>query len=1004
MTQKSMKVGVAAFKAAYEALNAAQKQAVDTIDGPVMVIAGPGTGKTQILTLRIANILLETDSKAENILALTFTESGARAMRERLAGLIGEAAYDVAIYTFHGFADSLIRKYPDAFPAIIGGRPVSDIERVQIIETILIDTNFKVLRPSGDPAYYVKPILGAIQTLKQEYITPDMLAEKVSIQEQALDSIERYHEKGAHKGKERGEYKEAVKHLERNRELLMAYRLYEAALRSAKLYDFDDMIVKAVEALSRDEDMLRDLQETYHYVLADEHQDVNGSQNKILELLVNFHDNPNLFVVGDEKQAIYRFQGASLDNFLYFENTFGKTTTISLTENYRSGQVILNAAHDLIKTDDEALSKLRVPLTAKAVNESVVSHFEFPHEAIEDSFVVSEIEKSISEGTVPDEIAVIVRTNREVEQFATLLRKRGVAVAPSADSDILEHPATEAVLKLLRAIVAPTEDAYLVQLIHEPYWQVAVGDLAKLLRAYNRTTPLSQLLRDEEKLRGCGIAEIESVCRVAKCIDSVRERSVTMSPHRLLEAALDESGLIAHMLAVDPFEGVRIVRRIFDEVEGMVRRGEVKSLFDVLKRFELHREYGIALQAPYIGGGQKAVQVMTAHKSKGLEFEMVFVPHMTDKAWGSKRSRETFKLPIVKHDVGELDVVEDDERRLLYVAMTRAKRRLVFSGAVASSEGKEQAISRFIGAIDSSLVETADGTAFTENFSPITDLQTVRPLPITTELILDALSERGFSPTALNNYLKSPWEYFYRNVLRVPQVKTTELQYGSAVHAVLDTLVRSKITKEESFDVNDISELLKYGLSQEAITDEEYTRLHERGLKALLVYSEHLKESANKQSRTEVKLEAMLETGIPEYPLLKLNGALDRVDFDGDKIVRVFDYKTGKPKTRGQIEGTTADSDGDYKRQLTFYALLLSLQADMAKHCRTGVLSFVEPDTHGQIREEIFTITDEEIAALKEELLRVTKEVLAGGSLAVACDSEKCHCCDLVAVWQRGEE
>jgi RecB family exonuclease len=220
------------------------------------------------------------------------------------------------------------------------------------------------------------------------------------------------------------------------------------------------------------------------------------------------------------------------------------------------------------------------------------------------------------------------------------------------------------------------------------------------------------------------------------------------------------------------------------------------------------------------------------------------------------------------------------------------------------------------------------------------------------------------------------------------------------VHAVLDTLVRSKIAKEESFDVNDISELLKYGLSQEAITDEEYTRLHERGLTALLVYSEHLKQSANKQSRTEMKLEAMLETGIPEYPLLRLNGALDRVDFDGDRIVRVFDYKTGKPKTRGQIEGTTADSNGDYKRQLTFYALLLSLQSDPARHCRTGVLSFVEPDTHGQIREEVFTITDEEIEELKVELVRVTKEVLSGASLKVACDPKECHYCDLVLAWQ----
>ncbi len=990
----------AVFRAAYLALNDAQREAVDSIDGPVMVIAGPGTGKTQILTLRIANILQKTDSKAGNILALTFTESGARAMRERLTSLIGEGAYDVGIYTFHGFADSLIQKYPEAYPDIIGGRPASDIERVQIIEAILTDTSFKALRPSGDPAFYVQPILRAIQTLKQEYISPDAFAELIAIQEQALAGIDRYHEKGAHKGKERGEYKDAAKHLERNRELLQAYRLYESALRADKLYDFGDMITKTVEALTNDEDILRDLQEQFHYVLADEHQDVNGSQNKILELLVNFHDKPNLFVVGDEKQAIYRFQGASLDNFLYFESTFGETKTISLTDNYRSGQAILDTAHDLIKTDDAVLAPLRLPLEAKAVKESAVEHFEFSHEAIEDSFVVDSIKQSIAKGTTPDEIVVIVRTNREVEHFAALLRKQGIAAQPSADSDILEHPVTQTILKLLKAVTAPTEESHLVSLLHEPYFTIEIGDLAKVLRTFNRSLLLSVLLRDEQLLKDCGVENPASILAMTQMLDSVRERSLTMAPHRLLEALLEESGLVAHVLAVDPFEGVRVVRRLYDEVEGMVRRGEVKGLLDVMRRFALHTEYGIALSAPFIPSGHLAVQVMTAHKSKGLEFAEVYVPHMTDRTWGNKKSRDLFMLPIVKHSVGEFDVAEDDERRLLYVAMTRAKRRLVLTEATLNVDGKEQTTSRFLSGLDSAHVTTGDTQEFTAQFSPVQDLKTLAPLPITTEIILETLNTRGFSPTALNNYLKSPWEYFYRNVLQVPQIKTPSLQLGSAVHAVLDTLVRHHAKDALDSNLARISELLKQGLSKEAITDEEFVRLHEKGLDMLMAYVPHIFAENVEESRTEMKIEAVLETGIEAYPTLKLNGNLDRVDFKNGQIVRVLDYKTGKPKTRGQIEGTTADSEGEYKLQLTFYALLLSLQKDADKHCKTGVISFVEPDSHGQIKEETFVITDEEIGALKVELVRVTKEILEGGALAVACDPAKCHYCDLVGAWQ----
>jgi DNA helicase-2/ATP-dependent DNA helicase PcrA len=286
-----------------------------------------------------------------------------------------------------------------------------------------------------------------------------------------------------------------------------------------------------------------------------------------------------------------------------------------------------------------------------------------------------------------------------------------------------------------------------------------------------------------------------------------------------------------------------------------------------------------------------------------------------------------------------------------------------------------------------------------EAFSPVADLITLNPTPITTELILETLAVRGFSPTAFNNYLKSPWEYFYRNVLRVPQVKTTELQFGSAVHSVLDALLVRKVREGSSFDINDIRELLTAGLSREAITDEEYTRLHERGLEALMVYGEHLKEGARASSKSEVKIEALMETGLAEYPTLKLNGILDRVDYDGERILRVVDYKTGKPKTRGFIEGTTADSTGDYKRQLTFYALLLSLQDDPQKHCTSGVISFVEPDAQGRVKEEDFVITDEEIAALKTELIRALEEILQGDALRKPCDPATCHYCHLVPSW-----
>lgn len=984
------------FTLAYERLNSAQKKAVDTIEGPVMVIAGPGTGKTQILTLRIANILRQTDAKASNILAITFTDAGAKAMRNRLKGLIGDLAYDVTISTFHALADSLVSRYPEAYPKIIGGRAASTIERIQTIEQILTDTSFKAVRPAGDPAFYVQPLLKAIQTLKQENVTPDHFAEAVAVQERNLLEIPQYHEKGAHKGKERGEFKEAKKHLERNLELLHVYRRYEELQREQKRYDFDDMILETVHALETNEDMLRDLQEQYQYVLADEHQDVNGAQNKILELLTNFHEQPNLFVVGDEKQAIYRFQGASLENFLYFEELFPEATLISLTENYRSGQVILNAAQAVIKTDDEALAKLRIPLTAAAVAEATVELAEFPHTAVEMDWLVSAIQADIEAGVPKEEIAVIVRTNREVEECTLALRKRGVAVAPSADSDILAHPLLKTVDRLLRLLDAPHDTRLLLETIHEPFWNISATDRAAVLTAVSRQKPLTTLLASAIELDDLGIATDSALRSLLSLLDGLKKQSVTTPPHRLLELLLVESGLVAHVLQYDPEEGVRVLRRLYDEVEGMVERREVSSLKDVIQQFALHVTYNVPLPAPYVSYGTAAVQVLTAHKAKGLEYEVVYMPHATDKTWGSKTARDLFKLPIIRFDTNDVDVVEEDERRLFYVAMTRAKRKLVCSVGVLGITGKEQLPSRFLGAFAKDTTPRNDIAAFVESFSPLNALAGVLPKSEARDIMLSVLRERGFSPTAFNNYLKSPWEYFFRNVLRIPQIKTTELQFGTAVHAVLDTLVRFHRNETESEWLAVMPGLLKQALDKEAISDEEFTRLHSRGVDALVAYLPYLHRTIRGESKTEFHIEAILETGIPEYPELKLNGNLDRVDFVDGVLTEVVDYKTGKPKSRNHIEGKTESSDGDYKRQLTFYALLLSLQKDPTLHCKTGRLSFVES---GGTKEEVFVITDEEIAALKQELLEAVQAIVSGAALTTPCDSERCHYCDLVPVW-----
>lgn len=997
-------VDTVAFKNAYNSLNTAQKKAVDTIEGPVMVVAGPGTGKTQILTLRIANILLQTDVTPENILALTFTESGARAMKERLRTYIGTAAYRVPVYTFHGFAQKLITDYPDAFTNIIGGRPATDLEKVALIETILEGGTYTVLRPLGDPSYYVKPIMRMLAELKQEYVTPTRLAELIIKQVADLQTIEQFHQQGAHKGKVRSEYTKYERMLAKNQALLAVYQQYETLLKEYRLYDFEDMIVEAVQALSTDTAMLRDLQETYHYVLADEHQDVNGSQNKILELLCSFHDSPNIFVVGDEKQAIYRFQGASLDNFLYFTDVFPTTVTISLTENYRSGQAILDVAHRVVTVEDEALAKLRVPLTAQPGAHATVARHTFSHQAVEDDWLIASIKEQLQTGVAPEDIAVLLRTNRDVEAMATKLRQAGIMVTATAEGDVLEHPVTKAIQALIDFVLIDTNEVALFEVLHGAYWGLPINDLIKIATARTREQPLLDILSTPSTLRSLGVEAVSVAATIVAVQKEARDRLIYEAPHQVVAYVAKASGLTEHIMVNSPFEGSRVLRRLYDEIEAMVVHNEVSTLSDVRRMFDRRRRYGLPLQAPYISTHTNAVQVMTAHKSKGLEFAVVYIPHLQDGPWGGNKKSSPFTLPLRHYSSLPATEAIDDERRLLYVAMTRAKHTLHISTAEKNSSDKEMMASRLVAEVDHHVLPECATDTFEASFALVSPLQRVDvPLGIDTQLFTHVLAKRGFSATSLNNYLKNPWDYLYRNVLQIPEIKPLSMQFGTVIHAVLQRYTYTHTHHHVWPSDTDVISWLETQLRKIPLTTEQYATMHAKALEVLSVYVRHLQSSVGEVTREEMSIAVILPTGIPELPELPLTGKLDRIDLDiRGSAIRVTDYKTGKPKSRREIEGLNKSGDASYKRQLVFYALLLSLYDDERyRQCRDGVLSFVQPTPKGAIKEETFTITDDDIATLKEQIITATGEILSGQFLNDAVTQAESKYADLARQLKR---
>ncbi len=975
---------VNSFETEYKRLNKAQKEAVDAIEGPVMVVAGPGTGKTQILSLRIANILKQTDTAPENILALTFTESGVANMRKRLTDFIGSLAYSVVIKTFHGFANDVILNNPENFPRIIGSKNITESTQVSVIEEIILETKLNLLKPFGDTLYYTKSILKAIGDLKREGVSVSDFKNLVTHAYEDFEKIEDlYHEKGAHKGKMKGIYADLKKQIDKNKELSLVYEKYEEKLRERKEYDYNDMIMEVLERLREDDDLLLRLQENHQYILVDEHQDTNNAQNKILELLANFHENPNLFVVGDEKQSIFKFQGASLENFFYFKNLYPEAKLITLTENYRSTQTILDSAHSLIPGREKLSSK-------NSRKENKIYFYNLYDDTSEHYAIAESIQEKIKDGANPSSIAILYRNNADAFPLSDMLSRFGISHVIESDQDILRDPYIKKIITIIKAVCRFGDDDILAQMLHLDIFDIDPLDIVRVVRSATekKKYDLYDLISNKEKMLDKMSLEnkgafLETYSKLSSWVSSSKNDDLLVT----LEKIIRESGIIATSLSENP-EKIEIINTFFEEARAVGRvkpDARLEDLFQYLETIEKH-SLSIKRHSKVLGD---SVRLMTAHKSKGLEFDVVYIVGAYDGHFGNKTKREILKLlpsvyALIKDIKKEnLDVLEgassDEERRLFYVALTRAKEEVHISYATFSEDGRERVPSQFISEIDSQFINIVDTKESLERFSKNKDILFKEKVNITKEeykqkykeFVREKFLSQGLSVTALNNYLKSPWLYFYRNLVRLPEPQNKSQIYGTVIHAVLQAFFESLKYEEQGKEF--LFRKFEERLSAETLRDSEREDLLDKGYKTLDAWYEVNKGKFHKDVLTEFRV-----NGVYLTPEIRLTGVLDKVEFIGgsDRHVRVVDYKTGKPKSEKVVRGETKDSDGDYYRQIVFYKLLLKLYEDQKFIMDEGTLEFVEPDEKGKFTKHTFSPTDEEVENLKKEIIRVSDEIL----------------------------
>ena len=962
-----------AFADAYARLNGAQKLAVDTIEGPVMVVAGPGTGKTQVLALRAANILRRTHAKPGNILCLTYANSGVKAMRERLRSLVGTDAYGIAINTMHGFCNDIVVQHPHVFAHFSAMRQIGDLERVRILNTI-IDQKLPhiILVNRKSPYAITRKIIAKIALLKREGMADPGDLERIARENRTI--LE---------GKSREGTKAHAKNLESARkfeEFVSVFCAYQEALRAGQFYDYEDMILFALSALREEEWMLASLQERYQYILVDEFQDLNGAQEAVLALLTTdpTGDNqPNFFAVGDDDQAIYRFQGASLAPMLHFRERFPRASVIALTTSYRCSREILSAAGSLISRNEERLA-LRIPgfikeLRAEKGAAGIAPKCVFVGNDAAQSGVIGDlIEERIARAIAPEEIAVLAFTNAEIEPLAAALRARGISVEASAKADLFRQDAVRQAVAILRAALAPVDDARLAGGIGCPCFGCHPADLGHLYvrRMKEKTCLLDVLLRAETfgELRNPAalVAARDTILRLHQEMPS---RTVTGTLARLM---LD-SGLLAGDGA-DPSASAALSALFAYAQERALEQpgfgGE--GLLADIAYYEDPDGSGLSVRYDAPRTADRGVQIMTAHRSKGLEFRTVILLNFRSGHWDGRQDKSPVAIP--EHLLFGWDTDEskarrsEDERRLAFVAMTRAKEEILFFCPEETASG-----ARMRDASPSAFLAEC-GVMEEERRSPRQPVSlpeiAIAAAPASDDALAVFLRSRveefRLSPTALNDFLDDPLLFRDRHLLRTPEEKAPVVAYGNAMHHAL-AVWGQRVLAGEGTDAEALFSVADGHLQmQEVLTPAQ------RGnfcAEARDVLARYFAERLQPPHPCVAYIEKALSAHIGDIPV---KGKIDRIDLvePAGRRAIVTDYKAGRPKTPREIE------EYGYRRQIVFYALLIEESGALLLDPEEFRLEFLGDRANGP-KTVAFAVTEAEKRELRALIGRVWEKIVA---------------------------
>lgn len=1043
------------YEEAYQALNDAQKKAVNTIDGPLLVLAGPGTGKTQLLSARVARILEKTDVGPRNILCLTFTESGAQNMRERLRSFIGDEAYDVTISTYHSFGSDIIKGYAEYFQTIgldrsddiRMERPIDELSQIQLAEQIISKLPFD--SPLLSARYYIKSVVGTISDLKQHLITPVSLrqiaadnlsqidtaqqvidsvvnskggisrkkADKLSQYQQLLDELSKLDGEliaqavtalaNAHEHAEvlasptpLREWKDEWLHKDEHDnftltdpsrshkmiELANIFEAYEKALKQLAAYDFDDMILRAIQGLKDNDELRYNLQERYQYILLDEFQDTNPAQFELVRRIADHpvHEGrPNVMAVGDDDQAIFAFQGANVGNMKEFVQTFRDVSVINLTENYRSHADILHIAHniagqieDRLHTQFKDIDKLLQAKGSTLPQVAQISRHEFAAEASEYAWVADSIKRLIDAGVPPTEIAVLAPKHALLEGIVPFLKQADVAVSYEKRENILETEIVQGLRMAATLLIAlqrndiATINQYFPLVLSLPYWNIAPEDIWRINWQFAKKSEERQW--PEIALDNPNLQSAVSFYLAASAAAS----------HQPLEHTLDTlAGTLPVIIGdTEVFAPLKTFyfsesKRVGDALRYYEAIGHLSVIRARLRDYQTGSDHQLGLQdfidffAMYeaaeaslinshpIAQSAQAVQLMTAYKAKGLEFDHVFILQALDDVWGSASTGGQNKLSLpqnLKH-IRYSNSTNDERLRIFFVAITRARHGLYITSHSQKDNGKSTTPLKYLAEADgiSSHLPERVQAIHIEATNPsrlARDTETLWQAGQVTlpadfrSLIADRLKGYRMSPTHFNAFIDvehcGPETFLMQTLLRFPQAPTASGEFGTAIHNTLEWY-QNQLNSGSRPSITRLLEYYGTEVKRRYMTDADRAQALAKGKVSLQKYIYSRKDMFERRAKAEVNFYAEGVTIGDAH----LNGKIDRLEIDDQaKTVRIIDYKTGSPLNKW----TGSTKALKYKQQLYFYKFLIEGSTSWRDYkVLEARLEFVEPTRNG---------------------------------------------------------